>query len=137
MKTIYYYQSFVGIDKLLTHIQDIDVIIVSSIHFGEKNKKPYIHLNDNEPNDKIFDKLWLQTEKASAEGCKIMLMMGGAGGAYQELFSNFDVYYSLLIKTIKEKEWITGIDLDIEENVKLSHIQMLINCLVRDLGENF
>ena len=50
MKTIYYYQSFVGLEKLLTHIEDIDVIIVSSIHFG----KGKIYLNDNEPNDKIF-----------------------------------------------------------------------------------
>ena len=115
MKTIYYYQSFVGLDKLLTHVQDIDVIIVSSIHFGKNNNKPYIHLNDNEPSDKIFNELWLQTEKASVKGCKIMLMMGGAGYAYRVLFSNFNLYYPLLIKIIKDKSWITGIDLDIEE----------------------
>ena len=62
MKVIYYYQSFVGLDKLLTHIQDTDVIIVSSIHFGKNENKQYIHLNDNDPNDKIFDQLWLQTK---------------------------------------------------------------------------
>ena len=137
MKTIYYYQSFVGLDKLLTHVQDIDVIIVSSIHFGKNNNKPYIHLNNNEPSDKIFNELWLQTEKASVKGCKIMLMMGGAGYAYRVLFSNFHLYYPLLVETIKDKSWITGIDLDIEENVKLSDVQMLINCLVRDFGKNF
>ena len=38
MKVIYYYQTFVGLDKLLTHREDVDVIIVSSIHFG-KNKE--------------------------------------------------------------------------------------------------
>ena len=32
MKTIYYYQTFVGLDKLFTHVQDVDVIIISSIH---------------------------------------------------------------------------------------------------------
>ena len=53
MKTIYYYQSFIGLDKLLTHVQDIDVIIVSSIHFGKNNNKPYIHLNNNVPDNKI------------------------------------------------------------------------------------
>ena len=35
MKTIYYYQTFVGLHKLLTHLTDIDVINVSSIHFNE------------------------------------------------------------------------------------------------------
>ena len=138
MKSIYYYQSFVGLDKMLTHIQDIDVIIVSSIHFGKNsNKIPGIYLNDNEPDDNIFDNLWLQTEKASAEGCKIMLMMGGEGGAYQVLFSDFDTYYPLLVKTINDRLWISGIDLDIEESVKLSDVQMLINCLVRDFGKEF
>ena len=42
MKTIYYYQTFVGLHKLLPHLTDIDVINVSSIHFdtdvnGSKN----------------------------------------------------------------------------------------------------
>ena len=45
MKTIYY-QSFAGLGKLLTHIQDIDVIIISSIHFGKSNNKPYINKID-------------------------------------------------------------------------------------------
>ena len=35
MKTIYYYQTFVGLHKLLPHLTDIDVINVSSIHFNE------------------------------------------------------------------------------------------------------
>jgi hypothetical protein len=138
MKTIYYYQTFVGLEKMLTHIQDIDVIIVSSIHFGKNSDKiPGIYLNDNVPDDIIFNKLWLQTEKASAEGCKIMLMMGGAGGAYQELFSDFDTYYPMLVETINNRSWITGIDLDIEENTKLGNIQMLINRLIEDFGEEF
>ena len=35
MKTIYYYQTFVGLHKLMSHAQDIDVINVSSIHFNK------------------------------------------------------------------------------------------------------
>ena len=93
MKTIYYYQTFIGLEKLIPKSKDIDVIIVSSIHFGE-NK---LYLNDNIPHDPIFNKLWEQTKILSEKGVKIMLMMGGAGGAYQELFSNFSVYYPLLI----------------------------------------
>ena len=30
MKTIYYYQSFCGLEKLYSHVQDIDTIILSS-----------------------------------------------------------------------------------------------------------
>ena len=71
--------------------------------FGKNTDKPYIHLNNNVPDNKLFDELWLQTEKASVEGCKIMLMMGGAGGAYQQLFSDFNTFYPLLVKTINDR----------------------------------
>ena len=64
-KVIYYYQSFVGLDDLLTHIEDVDVIIVSSIHFDNVKGKKQIYLNDNLPDDHLFDELWLQTKKAS------------------------------------------------------------------------
>lgn len=144
MKTIYYYQSFVGLDQLLSHIEDIDVIIISSLHFGTTNlpftppnQTPYLHLNDNDPNNAIFDQLWCQTEKASAQGCTIMLMLGGAGGAYQALFSDFNTYYPLLVQFIQSKSWIKGIDLDIEEEVSLNDVQMLINHLVQDFGKEF
>ena len=43
MKTIYYYQTVVNLDKLLTHTEDIDVLIVSSIHFDKtRDQKPGI-----------------------------------------------------------------------------------------------
>ena len=123
MKVIYYYQTFVGLYKMLSHIKDLDVMIISSIHFGvDKNNKPNIYLNDNIPDDKIFNKMWIQTIRAYKLGCKIMLMMGGAGLAYQKLFQNFEIYYPLLIKTIKDRPWITGIDLDIEELVKIEDV---------------
>ena len=134
MKTIYYYQTFVGLDKALTHIEDVDVFIVSSIHFGNgsskgKGKKS-IYLNDNKPYDPIFNELWFQTEKASVQGTTIMLMMGGAGKAYKELFSDFDTYYPQLKQLIMDKSWIKGIDLDIEESVSIDNVKMLINRLV-------
>jgi alkaline phosphatase D len=137
MKTIYYYQTFVGLDKLLTHIQDIDVIIVSSIHFDKLNGQPQIYLNDNLPNDKMFNELWMQTHEASVQNTIIMLMVGGAGGAYKELFSSFEDNYKLLKQLLEEKDWIGGIDLDIEESVKISDVKMLITRLINDFGENF
>jgi len=138
MKTIYYYQTFVGLDKALTHIEDIDVINISSIHFGkDKEGNKSIYLNDNKPYDPLFNELWLQTEKASNQGCTIMLMMGGAGFAYKELFSDFDTYYPFLRDLINNKSFIQGIDLDIEESTTIDQIKMLINQLSKDFGENF
>jgi len=64
-------------------------------------------------------------------------MMGGAGGAYQELFSDFETYYGLLVEMIHKRPWIKGIDLDIEESVSLSNIKMLITRIVKDFGEDF
>jgi len=133
MKTIYYYQTFKGLDKCFTHPQDIDNIIISSIHFGNNN----IYLNDNLPDDKIFYDLWTQTEKLSYQNTTIMIMVGGAGGAYTEMFKNFDHYYQLLKNLINKKSWIKGIDLDIEEPVDIDNIKLLINHLVQDFGEDF
>jgi len=138
MKTIYYYQTFVGLNKIFTHIEDIDVINISSIHFGkDKEGNKSIHLNDNKPYDPIFNDLWFQTEKAFYQGCTIMLMMGGAGLAYNELFSDFELYYSQLKQLINEKTWIKGIDLDIEEHTTIDNIKMLINRLIKDFGNDF
>ena len=142
MKTIYYYQTFVGLDKALDHIEDVDVLIVSSIHFANdssssKDNKKSIYLNDNKPYDPIFNDMWLQTEKASVQGTTIMLMMGGAGKAYKELFSDFDTYYPQLKQLIIDKSWIKGIDLDIEEHTSIDNVKMLINRLVKDLGNDF
>ena len=137
MKTIYYYQTFVGLHDLMNHVQDIDVIIVSSLHFGkDKNNQENIFLNDNIPYDPVFNELWLETEKISVQGCTIMLMMGGAGFAYKEFFSDFNTYYPLLKKLITEKSWIKGIDLDVEENTSIENIKMLINQLVEDFSPN-
>ena len=74
--------------------------------------------------------MWLQTEKLAHRGVKVILMIGGAGGAFTELFTNFNVYYSLLKKTIKDRPWISGVDLDVEEEVDLDNIYKLITTLI-------
>ena len=138
MKTIYYYQTFVGLIDILSHPQDTDVIIISSIHFDkDSNGNKSIYLNDNIPHDPIFNELWLETKKLSEQGTTIMLMVGGAGLAYGNLFSDFNTYYPMLQKLITGKPWIKGIDLDIEESVSLQNVQMLINQIVKDFGEDF
>ena len=136
MKTIYYYQTFVGLHKLLTHLTDIDVINVSSIHFNQsKDGSKNIYLNDNLPTAPIFDQMWMEVHKAYSEGVTIMLMVGGAGGAYTNLFSDFETYYPMLRELLQQKTFISGIDIDIEEFVKLSDVKKFINQLKEDFPD--
>ena len=65
-----------------------------------------------------------------------MFMVGGAGGAYNSLFSNFDVYYKMLKKAIIKYN-IKGIDLDVEENTDINNIKKIINQLDKDFGKDF
>ena len=137
-KIIYYYQTFIGLQPLLENDIKTTHIIVSSIHFGkDKKNKPYIHLNDLHPDDKQFNNLWVDCQNATDKGIIIMLMMGGAGGAYDVLFNNFETYYPLLKNFILKYKFIKGIDLDIEEGVSLSNVKFLINTLNIDFGKNF
>ena len=137
-RIIYYYQTFCGLEKILVKNTPVTHIHLSSIHFGlDINLKPYIHLNDCSPYTKYFDSVWSDIEKASNLGIKIVLMVGGAGGGFSSLFSQFDTYYQLLYDLIKNKPFIIGIDLDVEENIDIENIKKLINRIVSDFGETF
>jgi alkaline phosphatase D len=137
MKTCYYYQTFVGLNNILNNKIYTDVIIISSLHFNKINTNTEIYLNDNKPNDKIFEKLWQETELCNKNGIKIMLMMGGAGGAYGPFFSDYNNCYLQLKNLIKSKPWISGIDLDIEEIVDINNIKKLIEDIKKDFSNNF
>ena len=129
-KIIYYYQTFTGLKNILAEKPYVTHIHLSSIHFGlDENNKPYIHLNDNNPQDKCFDSLWKELKEAQNLGIKIVLMIGGAGGAFNDLFSNFDIYYKLLTNTINSHSIFSGIDLDVEEYIDIEKIEFLINKL--------
>jgi chitinase len=139
MKFIFYYQTFSNSikpvlysDTPLTHIH------LSSIHFGKNwNGSLYIHLNNLSPYDASFDNVWNEMAMASNKGIKVMLMIGGAGGGYAALFSDFSKYYSLLHELIQNKSFIAGVDLDVEEPVEMSNIQKLIYHLKHDFGASF
>jgi hypothetical protein len=136
-KVIFYYQEFIDLSPLIAN-PIITHLYVSSIHFGvNSNQSLYIHLNDNSPSDPIHDKMWDQVKILSQKGVKICLMIGGAGGAYQALFSNFEAYYAMLKCCILEHNFISGVDLDIEETVDLINVKKLINRLINDFGKKF
>ena len=132
MKIIYYYQTFVGLEKLKVNC-DATNLIISSIHFGD-NK---IYLNDNEPDNVKFKQLWEETKNLSEKDIHISCMVGGAGGAFKELFSNLDVYYKTLCDFLLSKPWIQGINIDVEETVTMDNIKKLISKIRNDFGENF
>ena len=135
-KIIYYYQTFTGLKDILFPNTPVTHIHLSAVHFGlTTNNKPYIHLNDNTPNSSIFNNLWIEIKKAQTLGIKVVLMVGGAGGAFQTLFSNFETYYNLLKETLIKYN-LDGIDLDIEEEVSLENVKLLINKISIDFKNN-
>ena len=138
-KVIMYYQTFCGLDKLLEkNPMPITHLHLSSIHFGvNPDNSPYIHLNDYPPNNNIFDNVWEDTLELHNRGVKIVLMIGGAGGAFTYLFKDFPKYYTILRNVITEYYWIDGVDLDVEEIVDLKDLKMLINALTIDFGIDF
>ena len=134
-KIIYYYQNFSSLDPIIKNKIENCYVYISSIHFGKNGDKPYIHINDDDPNNQ--GNLWQDAERVSKQGITIMVMLGGAGGAYGTLFSDFDIYYPLLYKLIKDYKFIKGIDLDVEEFTDIKNIKKLINKLNQDFGESF
>jgi hypothetical protein len=139
-KIIYYYQNFIGLDDLLSKATiPVTHIHVSSIHFGlDYDGNPYIHLNDLDPTNDEYASLWKDLKAAVKKNIKIVLMIGGAGGAYDVLFSNYDVYKKLLFDTITEHiDIISGIDLDIEEFVDIKNVIMFINDIKNKFSTSF
>ena len=132
MKIIYYYQTFVGLEELKKSYFTTNLII-SSIHFGGNN----LYLNDDLPSNTKFDNLWKETEELSESHVHISCMVGGAGGAFKELFSNFSLYYEKLKEFLCSKPWIQGINLDVEEVVEIEDIKKLIRAINSDFGDEF
>ena len=140
-KIIYYYQSFIGLETILNNPIKTTHIIVSSIHFGKNNNDEfYIHLNDYPPDHKLFTKMWKETKEASDKNITIMLMVGGAGGAYGCWFENEESYQKgleMLFTVISQNPFIKGIDLDIEEPVSLVNVRKVIRDLKTKYGSDF
>ena len=136
-KVLVYYQTLTSLKPILTKKTPVTDIHLSSIHFGvDKNKKPYIHLNNESPYSSTFDTVWKELASAQKLGIQIRLMIGGAGGGYSTLFSNFELYYSFLSDLLRNKSCISGVDLDIEEECSLDDVKLLIRSLKEEFGHN-
>ena len=142
-KIILYYQTLIGLDKIYNNKNNyVTHIHLASLHFGpDANNNSYIHLNNYCPYDKIFNKTWNDLIKCKKQGIKIIIMLGGAGGAYNYMFQNENTYnecMKLLLKLIDDKkDIIDGIDLDIEEYIGLNNCIKLIGDLNHNLPKDF
>ena len=136
-RVVVYLQTQQNLNLLQQCFSNLTAINVSSFHFGfNPNGTPYTHLNDNVPTDPMFQAFWTDMAAARKNGVLVMAMVGGAGGAYTQLFNSYRVFYPILVATLKAYNF-DGIDLDVEEQVTQANMQMLINDLRRDFPSNF
>lgn len=116
------------IQDLLPRTQKL-IIYFSSLHFGTDNiGNKYLHFN-NQPVTSIgpfLNQLRTFLSKYSNSELEFRFMLGGAGGAYQALYSDFDTYYQLLQNFISQHNFISGMDLDIEEMLDTDPDEALI-----------
>ena len=137
-RIIYYYQTLIGLKDIINSNIVPTHIILSAFHFGiDSSNNPYIHLNNYKPDNKMYNSVWNELEILSKRGVKIMIMLGGAGGAYTSMFSNYECYYDKLYKFLQSKPFIQGIDLDIEEEVSLDNVKKLIKRIDTDFNKDF
>ena len=144
-RVIFYYQTFktqdnelISLDSILYNGSPVTHIHIAAIHFGVgSDSKPYIHLNNRVPTNEYFDGVWKTVQRAVSKNITIVAMICGAGGGYSTLFSDFETYYKLLYNFLKDKPFISGIDLDIEEICDINNIKKLINRIVDDFGKDF
>ena len=136
-KVLIYYQTITTLKDILVKNSPVTHIHVSSIHFGlDVSSRPYIHLNNISPYHYTFKAMWEELEEAYNLGIKVKIMIGGAGGGYVSLFSNYHVFYNLLADLIRNKPFLSGVDLDIEEPVELDNVKKLIRSLKTDFGNS-
>ena len=135
-RVVVYLQTQQNLDLLPKCYDNLTAINVSSFHVGFTGKTPYVHLNDNDPGDPMFDSLWADMSAAQSNGVLMIAMLGGAGGAYTSLFQSYDVLYPLFVAMLKKYKF-NGVDLDVEEYVSQSDIEKLIADLRKDFPKDF
>jgi hypothetical protein len=147
---------------LLTNNTGITHVIVAAIHLNDQ--PGHITLNDHVPDDSRYDQLWGEVAWLQGSGVKVLAMFGGAAkGSYEKLSGDeasvrfpllnfaleciyrslctntpiqFESYYAPL-HTLLTRHALSGIDLDIEEEIPLHVLTRLISRLRADFGPSF
>jgi chitinase len=162
-RLVAYIQTFRSVDggplSLLPLLQEqtgVTHILLSAVHLNEQPGD--ITLNDNHPNDPMYDNLWSEVKQLQDGGIKVMMMLGGAArGTFERLsgddasvsilvpaiihshtnlLSQFHAYYDPLLAILRAHN-IQGLDIDIEESVPISMPLRLLRQLHTDLGADF
>ncbi|KAI8634667.1 glycoside hydrolase superfamily [Xylariaceae sp. FL1651] len=146
-RVVIYYQTGLGTNtnhvSLLPLIQaeptiSVTHVLIAALHVIDDDTG--LHLNDNPPNDPIFDTMWSEAAQLQAAGVKIMCMIGGAAvGSWERLDGDdatFEQHYAPLHDLIGAHN-IQGLDLDVEQSFSLSGVIRLIDRLKADFGSDF
>ncbi len=136
---IIYYQTTVPVSALCEQqIVPLSamVIYLSAFHFFKDDEGVIkLYLNNDVPETQ--QQVLVNMKELQLKGARIMMMLGGAGGAYGVLFDEYDACVSVLLDFLRTNLWISGIDLDVEENVGLENICRLIRTLSRNVASTF
>lgn len=136
MRVVYYYQTLTDLRPLVRTPNGCTDLIICSLHFGfDKDNQPYLHLNDHDVTDSRFAETWAILRDLEAKtGIRPSVMLGGAGGAFTQLFARFDLFYPLLAKFLTQMTFLKGIDLDVEQPTQLGDLEFLIRRLHVQFG---
>lgn len=133
-RVAFFYQTFTQQDNCLDELDKrVTDLYISSVHFGSDpvTKKPYIHLNDHPP--AYFKQFFLDLDRIRS-GCRVHIMIGGAGGGLAPLVLKPSIYLPMLESFLRYQTRITGINIDVEEpGITTSQVQLL----VRQLHQSF
>ena len=127
-KIIYYWNMKSSLDKLnylyITHIH-----LISITFSFNKDKMPYIYMNNHSPYHVKYDNVWEQLEIIANKGINIILVIGGSNDTLVNLFSYYDIFISILIQFLKDKcNIINVIDIIIDnEYTELVNIQKCVS----------
>jgi hypothetical protein len=145
-RIIYYYQTLTDLEPIIKNARGHTThVFLSAFHFGyepdtQHPDRPssaprlgYIHLNDHSPSDPRYDAVWTQLEKLHSTWCEIGIMLGGAGGAFEKLFVDYETFYPLLRSFLQTHAYlIHHINLDVEEHISVQNVQRLVKSLRAD-----
>jgi hypothetical protein len=131
-RVLLFYQTLVDLSPVLERPGSVTDIHLAAIHFGKDDHgELYIHLNNHWPDASIFDEPWAALEKAAYLGINVSVMIGGAGGGFETLLDpdHYCECFEMLVTLLKGKHFISGVNLDVEEYVRLDALRRLIRDL--------
>lgn len=147
-RVVVYYQTTQANNSATAHISllplvdsapevSVTHVLIAAIHIQDDAT---IHLNNEPPDNAMFDAVWTDAAQLQANGVTVMGMLGGAAaGSYRRLDgddASFEKFYAPLHDMIGTYN-LQGLDLDVEESFSLDGVIRLIDRLKKDFGNDF